>query len=132
MSTRIEVNNGVVTIQFDDQRVALPSGRLSRYATVVEAAKLLAEGIEPQPQSPSPRTKRTKHRRSRKKVSSALAAWMSENPGWHSEQALLETVVSHEMTDADPKRALKIALGRQRDKVFSCDGTGRWRLKDQL
>jgi hypothetical protein len=53
---------------------------------------------------------------------------MAENPGWHSDKALLKTVISHEMTDANPKRALMIALGRQRNKVFADSGNGYWRL----
>lgn len=132
MSTRIEVDSGLVTIHFDGQQVSLPSGRIETYASVVEAAKLLASGLGTKSllSAASTATRiKSKPRRSRKKVSSALAAWMAKNPGWHSEPALLETVVKYEMTDANPKRALKIALGRQRDKVFATDGAGHWRLK---
>ena len=133
MSTRIEVDSGLVTIHFDGQQVSLPSGRVGTYASVVEAAKLLASGLgtkgRPSARDTAARIK-SKPRRSRKKVSAALAAWMSKNPGWHSEQALLETVMKYEMTDANPKRALMIALGRQRDKMFAYDGAGHWQLKD--
>ena len=72
-----------------------------------------------------------KKRKSRKRVGDALIVWLDKNPGWHSEEALLEAVVIHKMTDADPKRALKIALGKQKDEVFVTDGLGRWCLAGQ-
>lgn len=67
-------------------------------------------------------------RRSRKRVGDALADWLKENPGWHSEAALLGVVSDNRMTDASPKRALKIALGKQKDTVFVTDGSGNWKL----
>lgn len=67
-------------------------------------------------------------RRSRKRVGDALADWLKENPGWHSEAALLGVVSDNRMTDASPKRALKIALGKQKDTVFVTDGAGNWKL----
>lgn len=69
-----------------------------------------------------------KKRRSRKRVGDALEVWMKKNPGWHSEQELLEVVIANEMTDAHPKRALKIALGKQADERFERDDSGNWRL----
>lgn len=69
-----------------------------------------------------------KKRRSRKRVGDALDAWMQKNPGWHSEQELLEVVIAHEMTDAHPKRALKIALGKQAGERFERDDSGNWRI----
>ena len=72
-----------------------------------------------------------KKRKSRKRVGDALIVWLDKNPGWHSEEALLEAVVVHKMTDADPKRALKIALGKQKEEVFVTDGLGRWCLAGQ-
>lgn len=67
-------------------------------------------------------------RRSRKRVGDALADWLKENPGWHSEAELLGVVSDNRMTDASPKRALKIALGKQKDSVFVTDGSGNWKL----
>ena len=67
-------------------------------------------------------------RRSRKRVGDALVAWMSDSPGWHSEEKLLQIVTERKMSDASPKRALKIALGKQRDIVFASDGQGNWKL----
>jgi hypothetical protein len=66
-------------------------------------------------------------RRSRKRVGEALAAWFLKHPGWYTEAELLDTVVREKMSDADPHRALKIALGKQRD-IFSQDEAGRWTL----
>jgi len=134
MSTRIEVHQGIVNILFDGQKTRLTANRVEAFAKVVEAARLLADGVGSEPVArstarPSPERKAaTPKRRSRKRVSLALAAWMQSHPGWHSEEALLETVIAHEMTDASPKRALKIALGRQRNKVFADNGAGYWRL----
>ena len=76
-------------------------------------------------------TKR-KRRKSRKNVGDALVIWMSAHPGWHSEESLLKTVIAHRMSDAEPKRALKIALGRKKDEVFVTDGLGNWQLKEDL
>ena len=73
-----------------------------------------------------------KRRKSRKNVGDALVIWMSAHPGWHSEEALLETVIAHRMSDAEPKRALKIALGRKKDEVFVTDGLGNWQLKEDV
>jgi hypothetical protein len=72
-----------------------------------------------------------KRRKSRKNVGNALTIWLRANPGWHSEEDLLKTVIEHRMSDAAPKRALKIALGRKRDEIFITDGLGNWRLKDE-
>ena len=69
-----------------------------------------------------------KKRRSRKRVGDALIVWMEQNPGWHHEEELLEIVIEHRMTDATPRRALKIALGKQRGVLFSDRGDGYWKL----
>lgn len=53
---------------------------------------------------------------------------MEENPGWHHEDALLQAVIDHRMTDASPLRALKIALGKQRDSIFTQGRHGYWKL----
>lgn len=68
--------------------------------------------------------------RSRKRVGDALAEWFRDNPGWHSTQELLDVVSDGRMTDASPKRALMIALGKQRNSIFSSDGQGHWKLAD--
>ena len=66
--------------------------------------------------------------RSRKPVGELIVRWMEDNPGWHSERALLKAVTDNGMTDANPKRAMKIALGRRKNRIFEQDGRGRWRL----
>jgi hypothetical protein len=53
---------------------------------------------------------------------------MEQNTGWHHEEALLEVVIDHEMTDASPRRALKIALGKQRGTLFIEGAKGYWKL----
>ncbi len=53
---------------------------------------------------------------------------MESNSGWHHEDALLQVVIDHEMTDASPLRALKIALGKQRGSIFTDGGHGYWKL----
>jgi len=68
--------------------------------------------------------------RSRKRVGDALTDWFRDNPGWHSTEELLDVVSEERMTDASPKRALMIALGKQRDSVFSSDGQGNWKLAE--
>jgi hypothetical protein len=82
--------------------------------------------VEPSPEAFDAVAK--KKRRSRKRVGDALVSWMDENPGWHTEEQLLDAVVTNRMTDASPKRALKIALGKQRGDVFDSDGEGHWKL----
>ncbi len=67
-------------------------------------------------------------RRSRKRVGDALAEWLRDNPGWHTTEDLLSVVSDNRMTDASPKRALMIALGKQKDSVFISDGQGSWKL----
>jgi hypothetical protein len=61
-------------------------------------------------------------------VGDALILWMEENTGWHHEDALLQVVIENRMTDASPLRALKIALGKQRDSIFTEGGHGYWKL----
>ena len=71
-------------------------------------------------------------RRSRKRVGDALILWMEANSGWHHEDALLQVVIDHEMTDASPLRALKIALGKQRGVIFTDGGHGYWKLVSEV
>jgi len=67
-------------------------------------------------------------RRSRKRVGDALELWLHNNPGWYSEAQLIDLVRREQMTDADPHRALKIALGKQKGTLFETDGDGNWTL----
>ncbi len=67
-------------------------------------------------------------RKSRKPVAPAIIGWMEANPGWKSEAALLTAVVDNQMTDANPKRALMIALGKARGTTFESDDLGHWKL----
>lgn len=67
-------------------------------------------------------------RKSRKRVGDALVDWMRENPGWHSTETLLQTVIDNKMTDANPKLAVTIALGKQKGKLFDSDDKGHWKL----
>jgi hypothetical protein len=57
---------------------------------------------------------------------------MEQNTGWHHEEALLQIVIDHEMTDASPRRALKIALGKQRGTIFNEGANGFWKLVSDL
>ncbi len=109
----------------------VPSGTTTRSAAakvVTSSAPATAARVAPRAPAPPLKQPATKKRRSRKRVGDALVGWMRDNPGWHSEEALLEIVITHKMTDASPKRALKIALGKQRDEVFEGDGNGFWKL----
>ncbi len=101
----------------DDDDVAAP--RRAEKPTLVAVAE---------PVEPAPANDGKPKRRSRKRVGDALVAWMSDNAGWHSEEKLLQIVTERKMSDASPKRALKIALGKQRDVAFATDGQGNWKL----
>ena len=103
---------------------------------VVRPAKVVPP-IMPKVEVPARRGRRPKDatagaakQRSRKRVGDALAEWFRDNPGWHSTQELLDVVSDGRMTDASPKRALMIALGKQRNSIFSSDGQGHWKLAD--
>ena len=140
MTTRIEVNDRRITIVFEGRTIHVPVDDMTRFAHVVEAARVLAESAKPDtravnqaPKSPKRTAQRRsapRKRRSRKRVGDAVAAWMGDNPGWHSAEALLDVVIAHNMTDANPKRALNIALGRQQGKLFITDGQGNWQLTE--
>jgi hypothetical protein len=152
ISTHIAVSGGVAQITMGELRIAVPVGNIEPLIRILQAARLIAgQNVEfvaaapaPAPRvaseprrtaAPSrpapaavPRKGAGPKRRSRKRVGDALEVWMEQNPGWHSEAALLQAVVDHRMTDASPKRALKIALGKQRDELFEGDGNGFWKL----
>lgn len=72
----------------------------------------------------------TAKRRSRKRVGDALEVWLRANPGWYSEAELLALVKREQMSDADPHRALKIALGKQKGSLFVTDEAGNWSLAE--
>jgi len=80
------------------------------------------------PKNPGPDGQSLTKRRSRKRVGDALEAWLRLNPGWYTEAELLALVKREQMSDADPNRALKIALGKQKDVLFITDAAGRWSL----
>lgn len=152
ISTHIAVSGGVAQITMGELRISVPLGNIEPLIRILQAARLIAgpsAGLtapalapparvadEPRvttaPSRPAPAAATRKSagpkRRSRKRVGDALEAWMEQNPGWHSEAILLQAVVDHRMTDASPKRALKIALGKQRDELFEGDGNGFWKL----
>ncbi|TNF29480.1 MAG: hypothetical protein EP329_15650, partial [Deltaproteobacteria bacterium] len=80
-----------------------PTGAAGRAAAGAAAARAVlaagtTAGATAAPEAPTslvdvpvpPRKKR----RSRKRVGDALEVWMKKNPGWHSEQELLEVVIA--------------------------------------
>lgn len=96
----------------------------AKKARAKKARAVKSDAAEPTKQAAAD----TKKRRSRKRVGDTLSTWMQSNPGWHNEEQLLQAVIDHEMTDAAPKRALKIALGKARGTTFDSDGRGHWKL----
>ena len=119
-----------------------PAAALTTTPVVVRAAKSVPP-VMPRVEVPAPAPARRGGRRkkeavgvpppkqrSRKRVGDALADWFRDNPGWHSTDELLDVVSEERMTDASPKRALMIALGKQRDSVFASDGQGNWKLSE--
>jgi hypothetical protein len=155
ISTHIAVSGGVAQITMGELRIAVPVGNIEPLIRILQAARLIAGNSsemtavapapvarvasEPRRTAPPVRTATPvaarrgaqasgSKRRSRKRVGDALEVWMQQHPGWHSESTLLQAVVDNRMTDASPKRALKIALGKQRDELFEGDGSGNWKL----
>lgn len=148
---QISVQGGGVTITLGRTQATVPADRIDAIIKALEAAKLMlgleaasgeAEAEEPAvaPAEAAPAPTRGGRRRaaeaapakqrSRKRVGDALAEWLRQNPGWHSTETLLEVVSEERMTDASPKRALMIALGKQRDSIFTSDGHGHWKLAE--
>lgn len=148
---QISVQGGGITITLGRTQTTVPADRIDAFIRALEAAKMMLEfeggvaAAEPEPEvapvrspveAPAPRRGRKKAvevvaaKRSRKRVGDALAEWLRVNPGWHSTQTLLDVVSEERMTDASPKRALMIALGKQRDSVFTSDGHGHWKLAE--
>ena len=148
--TQISVANNVISVTMGHATASIPVENLDAFMRILHALTGMTQGGQsavvasttPTPlvevaaapaQITSVSTVRTakpkSKRRSRKRVGDALIIWMEENPGWHSEADLLKTVIENKMSDADPKRALKIALGKQRDKIFATDNRGNWCLE---
>lgn len=134
--TRVHVNNGVVSVTMGEASATVPVDQLPAFIRILEGARLIA-GTAPNAavtlaeageEGAAAKTTPKKKRRSRKRVGDALVQWMRANPGWHSEEELLRVVVENKMSDASPKRALKIALGKQRGQVFEGDDNGHWKL----
>lgn len=155
--TPILVENGRVEISVGDAHASAPVALLEPLLRLLEASIAVVQAETPQalrtaavskvaksaavrsaPPAKAATARRAKaatgpkkyQRKSRKPVAPSLIAWLEDNPGWHHEADLLRAVVEHNMTDADPKRALMIALGKARDKTFSTDGSGHWKLKE--
>lgn len=144
---RFEVKGDVVEIQLGQSSVRAQSADIDALLHLLKGAQAIlsqapvahAAAATPAPRpaapvalptvvpAPEPSKPRTSKRRSRKRVGDALIVWMDANPGWHTEEELLNVVITHHMTDADPKRALKIALGKQKGDVFETDDNGSWR-----
>jgi len=149
---QISVQDGGVTVTLGHVQTTVPADQIDMIIRALEAAKMIL-GLETAAAPPAPRAEpapvaraateaaprgrpRRKRgdsgipKRSRKHVGDALADWMRFNPGWHSTTELLDVVSAERMTDASPKRALMIALGKQRDSVFSSDGQDSWKLAE--
>ena len=133
----VQIDRDQVVLRIDGIETAFPLGYLDALSHLLQAAQHMrgdpSHGTSPVSRDlTGPESQNTgattPKRRSRKRVGDALVAWMHDNPGWHHENHLLDVVIEHEMTDASPHRALKIALGKQRGKLFSTDGMGRWQL----
>ena len=155
---QISVNGESVTVTLGAAHATVPGGQIDSFIRALEAARLmLALEIGPAAETQAPRVEASPKgyttyepreeaapvkrrvgrpkgsgkapiRRSRKRVGDALADWLRDNPGGHSTDDLLSIVSDNRMTDASPKRALMIALGKQRDSVFVSDGEGNWKL----
>ena len=137
----VQWSDGQVHVSIGDDTWTVAKESLDTLISLLEAGRSMAarpalqvglpvapiphEVPEPVPARASSRGKR----RSRKRVGDALILWMEVNEGWHHEDALLQAVIENSMTDASPLRALKIALGKQRDSIFTDGGHGYWKLQ---
>jgi hypothetical protein len=126
-----------VHVTVGEQSWSVSEGELDTVICLLEAGRSLAsqssvlptrESSAVQMETPQVAPSSSGKRRSRKRVGDALILWMEEHTGWHHEDALLQVVIDHKMTDASPLRALKIALGKQRDSIFTDGGHGYWKL----
>ena len=153
---QVSVQGGIVTVQVGKLHLSVPTAQVGDIAKAFSAAHILV-GTVASPAAPArtnapgaaapsrdaeaaPRRRGRppasdtadggkRKRRSRKRVGEALSAWLAAHPGWYTEAELLDLVIREKMSDAEPNRALKIALGKQRD-TFEQDLAGRWRLRD--
>jgi hypothetical protein len=139
VAPKISLNKSKLTVDWGRSQVQVHVDDAAALAKILEGIGLLvgteeaADSSSAQDTDPSAtKTSSRKRRKSRKNVGDALVIWMSAYPGWHSEEKLLTTVIAHRMSDAEPKRALKIALGRKKGEVFVTDGLGNWQLKEDL
>ncbi len=149
--TRIRVQDDVVNVAMGRATASVPAAQLEAVIRVLEAARFMvnaapgrapadaravapvaapvavaapAKGKRGRPRQADDGGKR----RSRKRVGDALETWFHDHPGWHPTEQLLDVVRTNRMTDASPKRALMIALGKQKGGLFETDGRGHWRL----
>ena len=139
----VELSRGYFKVRWGGSSMDVRPEHAGAFASLLKGVSLMEGGAEVAPRhlvttSPpledqtKPPSEEKKRRKSRKNVGDALVVWMSAHPGWHSEEDLLRTVIAHRMTDAEPKRALKIALGRKKDETFVTDGLGNWQLMEDV
>ena len=140
-AARIQWRNGDLHVAIRDAQWSVPREALGTLIHLLEAGRALDVEAATALAAPAPRAatspavhtaKSPSGRRSRKRVGDALVVWMEQNTGWHHEEALLQIVIDHEMTDASPRRALKIALGKQRGTIFNEGANGFWKLVSDL
>jgi hypothetical protein len=136
-STHVAIADGIAHITMGELKLTIPIGTIPGLVHLLEYARLSAGGIgavvgeevgRGHWRARVPAGEGAAAARSRKRVGDALETWMRENPGWHSEEDLMQVVVDNGMTDANPKRALKIALGKGRESTFDNEGP-YWKLK---
>lgn len=142
---KFSISGGRVKVELGQATATVPVQRIGDLIRTLEGIRFILEGPKAAAASasqapPAPRAEAApaasaaekpgkRKRRSRKRVGDALEKWMQDNPGWHTEEELLRAVKQNNMSDADPKRALKIALGKQANDLFVKDNQGRWKLK---
>jgi len=139
-SADVQWSDDHVHVSIGDEKWTVARESLDTLISLLEAGRSMAAGSVLQVmrreasishegnELESPRTSARGKRRSRKRVGDALILWMEEHTGWHHEEVLLQVVIDNRMTDANPLRALKIALGKQRDSIFTEGGHGYWKL----
>lgn len=151
---QVNVQDGRISVTLDNYQVVVPLEQVDSLINALQASKVMlgvksisvsstpvSETVSP-PRAPyttyepAPRTDygsikkvSTGRQRSRKRVGDALREYMQQNPGWYTIGQLLKIAEENQMTDANPKRALMIALGKQ-SNIFESDGKSNWRLKE--
>lgn len=154
MTTHVAVADGNAHITMGDVKLSVPLSQIEALKHLLEYARLVGGPgvVEAEPATPrvarpigrppraaaarpaaaaAPRDTGAAGRKSRKRVGDAIEEWMQENPGWHTEEQLLQAIIENQWTEAAPKRALKIALGKGRRTTFEDDGHGHWKLLSQ-